>query len=115
MHRARKSTPKNFPESGARGFLLKEAPVSDLARAVGSADRRRPELVLDGLLGSVLQGLALLLFLVLLPFWTSLLVRTVAWVVLLQKEGVLNSLFHTAASGGAPAACGSGALRAGPR
>jgi putative spermidine/putrescine transport system permease protein len=35
----------------------------------------------------------LLLFLVLLPFWTSLLVRTVAWVVLLQKEGVLNSLF----------------------
>jgi len=36
---------------------------------------------------------SLLLFLVLLPFWTSLLVRTVAWVVLLQKEGVLNSLF----------------------
>jgi len=35
----------------------------------------------------------MLLFLVLLPFWTSLLVRTVAWVVLLQKEGVLNSLF----------------------
>jgi putative spermidine/putrescine transport system permease protein len=36
---------------------------------------------------------SLLLFLVLLPFWTSLLVRTTAWVVLLQKEGVLNSLF----------------------
>src|SRR6266550_3043658 len=35
----------------------------------------------------------LMLFLVLLPFWTSLLVRTLAWVVLLQKEGVLNSLF----------------------
>jgi len=35
---------------------------------------------------------AVLLFLVLLPFWTSLLVRTLAWVVLLQKEGVLNSL-----------------------
>jgi len=35
---------------------------------------------------------AVLLFLVLLPFWTSLLVRTAAWVVLLQKEGVLNSL-----------------------
>ena len=33
-----------------------------------------------------------LLFLVLLPFWTSLLVRTVAWVVLLQREGVLNNL-----------------------
>ena len=35
---------------------------------------------------------AALLFLVLLPFWTSLLVRTVAWVVLLQREGILNSL-----------------------
>jgi putative spermidine/putrescine transport system permease protein len=35
---------------------------------------------------------SVLLFLVLLPFWTSLLVRTAAWVVLLQKEGVLNSL-----------------------
>jgi putative spermidine/putrescine transport system permease protein len=35
---------------------------------------------------------ALLLFLVLLPFWTSLLVRTVAWVVLLQREGILNNL-----------------------
>ncbi len=28
-----------------------------------------------------------LLLLVLLPFWTSLLVRTVAWIVLLQHEG----------------------------
>jgi putative spermidine/putrescine transport system permease protein len=35
---------------------------------------------------------AVLLFLVLLPFWTSLLVRTVAWVVLLQREGILNSM-----------------------
>jgi putative spermidine/putrescine transport system permease protein len=32
----------------------------------------------------------LLLILVLLPFWTSLLVRTSAWVVLLQQQGVLN-------------------------
>jgi putative spermidine/putrescine transport system permease protein len=38
------------------------------------------------------QRAAMLLFLVLLPFWTSLLVRTVAWVVLLQREGVLNNL-----------------------
>ncbi|MET0442257.1 MAG: ABC transporter permease [Casimicrobiaceae bacterium] len=38
------------------------------------------------------QRAAILIFLVLLPFWTSLLVRTVAWVVLLQKEGVLNSM-----------------------
>jgi len=32
-----------------------------------------------------------LMVLVLLPFWTSLLVRTAAWVVLLQREGIVNS------------------------
>jgi putative spermidine/putrescine transport system permease protein len=31
-----------------------------------------------------------LLILVLLPFWTSLLVRTSAWIVLLQDQGVIN-------------------------
>ncbi len=35
----------------------------------------------------------LLLILVLLPFWTSLLVRTSAWKVLLQQQGVINDLF----------------------
>ncbi len=39
---------------------------------------------------------AILLFLVLLPFWTSLLVRTVAWVVLLQREGLVNDALMTA-------------------
>lgn len=34
----------------------------------------------------------LLMILVLLPFWTSLLVRTTAWIVLLQSNGVLNDL-----------------------
>ena len=34
----------------------------------------------------------LLLILVLIPFWTSLLVRTTAWIVLLQTQGVLNDL-----------------------
>ncbi len=34
----------------------------------------------------------LLMILVLLPFWTSLLVRTSAWIALLQQEGVINSL-----------------------
>ena len=33
-----------------------------------------------------------LMILVLLPFWTSLLVRTVSWIVLLQSSGVINSL-----------------------
>ena len=33
----------------------------------------------------------LLLICVLLPFWVSLLVRTTAWVVLLQREGVVNA------------------------
>jgi len=32
----------------------------------------------------------LLLILVLLPFWTSLLVRTSSWIVLLQQQGVVN-------------------------
>ena len=32
----------------------------------------------------------LLMILVLLPFWTSLLVRTTAWIVLLQNEGIVN-------------------------
>jgi putative spermidine/putrescine transport system permease protein len=34
----------------------------------------------------------LLLILVLLPFWTSLLVRTTAWIAMLQGEGVMNDL-----------------------
>ena len=35
----------------------------------------------------------LLMILVLLPFWTSLLVRTTSWIVLLQGEGVVNEMF----------------------
>ena len=38
----------------------------------------------------------LLLILVLLPFWTSLLVRTTAWVVLLQTQGVINDALVSA-------------------
>jgi putative spermidine/putrescine transport system permease protein len=34
----------------------------------------------------------LLLILVLLPFWTSVMVRTAAWVVLLQSEGLVNQV-----------------------
>ncbi|MCY4542245.1 MAG: ABC transporter permease [Rhodobacteraceae bacterium] len=34
----------------------------------------------------------ILLILVLLPFWTSLLVRTAAWKVLLQEQGVINDI-----------------------
>src|SRR5690606_39318327 len=33
-----------------------------------------------------------LMLLVIIPFWTSLLVRTTAWYVLLQPNGVVNSL-----------------------
>ena len=33
----------------------------------------------------------LLMIFVLLPFWTSLLVRTTSWIVLLQQQGVINS------------------------
>ncbi|MEG9861305.1 MAG: ABC transporter permease [Parvularculales bacterium] len=34
----------------------------------------------------------ILMICVLLPFWTSLLVRTTSWIVLLQSEGVLNDI-----------------------
>jgi len=34
----------------------------------------------------------LLMICVLLPFWTSLLVRTVAWMIILQQNGVFNNL-----------------------
>lgn len=37
----------------------------------------------------------LLMILVLLPFWTSLLVRTTSWIVLLQGQGVVNDLLVT--------------------
>lgn len=35
----------------------------------------------------------LMMIMVLLPFWTSLLVRTTSWIVLLQTHGPLNDLF----------------------
>lgn len=35
---------------------------------------------------------AVMMLMVLLPLWTSLLVRTTAWVVLLQSDGVINSI-----------------------
>ena len=34
----------------------------------------------------------LLLMLVMIPFWTSFLIRTYAWVTILKSEGLLNSL-----------------------
>jgi putative spermidine/putrescine transport system permease protein len=34
----------------------------------------------------------LLMIMVLLPFWTSLLVRTTAWIAILQTEGIINDL-----------------------
>jgi putative spermidine/putrescine transport system permease protein len=46
-------------------------------------------------LASLPAGISnLLMILVLLPFWTSLLVRTGAWVVLLQREGPINGLLQ---------------------
>ncbi len=34
----------------------------------------------------------LLIFVVLIPFWSSILVRTFAWMVLLQKRGLINTI-----------------------
>lgn len=39
-----------------------------------------------------LRQASLLMILVLLPFWTSLLVRTTSWMVLLQGQGVINNV-----------------------
>jgi putative spermidine/putrescine transport system permease protein len=43
--------------------------------------------------GPRLRGM--LTMLVLLPFWTSLMVRTFAWVILLQDTGVINQILGT--------------------
>jgi putative spermidine/putrescine transport system permease protein len=42
---------------------------------------------------------AVLMALVLLPFWTSLMARTFAWLVLLQDTGVVNSLLSSVGIG----------------
>src|SRR5207244_3089675 len=39
-------------------------------------------------------ALRIIMVLVLLPLWTSILVRTYAWMVLLQANGVLNNLLR---------------------
>jgi spermidine/putrescine transport system permease protein len=39
---------------------------------------------------------AVLLILVMLPFWTSYLIRTYAWITILGDDGVINSLLQTA-------------------
>ena len=39
-----------------------------------------------------LRSSNLLMIMVLLPFWTSLLVRTTAWIAILQSQGVINDL-----------------------
>ncbi|WP_259755361.1 ABC transporter permease [Pseudomonas sp. GCEP-101] len=45
---------------------------------------------------------AVFLFLVMLPFWSNYLIRTYAWIVLLNREGLLNRLFHLLGYGGEP-------------
>ena len=42
------------------------------------------------------RWMGVLLLLVLVPFWTSLLVRTTSWIVLLQQQGVVNDVLVTA-------------------
>lgn len=37
----------------------------------------------------------LLLFLVIIPFWTNFLVRTYAWMVILRSEGVINTILQS--------------------
>ena len=42
-----------------------------------------------------LRSSNLLMILVLLPFWTSLLVRTTSWIAILQRDGVVNEILVT--------------------
>jgi putative spermidine/putrescine transport system permease protein len=44
----------------------------------------------------------LLMVLVLLPFWTSLLVRSAAWIVLLQDQGLINQIMQASGLTDAP-------------
>lgn len=44
----------------------------------------------------------ILIVMVLLPFWTSALVRTAAWIVILQRNGILNSLLTSSGITDAP-------------
>jgi spermidine/putrescine transport system permease protein len=43
-----------------------------------------------------------LLLLVMVPFWTSFLIRTYAWITLLKQEGLINSLLQSLALTAAP-------------
>ncbi|MDX3973507.1 ABC transporter permease [Shinella sp.] len=45
----------------------------------------------------------LMLFCILLPFWTSLLVRTMSWIVVLQTNGVLNGVLSSIGAVSEPA------------
>lgn len=45
------------------------------------------------------RGRGVLTLLVLLPFWTSLMVRTFAWTILLQDTGVINKMLGTVGIG----------------
>ncbi len=72
------------------GILLKSAKIAALATlfavligypaayAIARAPRHRQPVYL---------------FLVMLPFWSNYLIRTYAWIVLLNREGLLNKLF----------------------
>ncbi|HUL53729.1 MAG TPA: ABC transporter permease, partial [Opitutaceae bacterium] len=43
-----------------------------------------------------------LLLLVMVPFWTSFLIRTYAWITILKQEGLLNGLLHQVAPAAQP-------------
>ncbi|WP_181763103.1 ABC transporter permease [Mesorhizobium sp. B2-4-13] len=48
------------------------------------------------------RGHQLALFAVLMPLWTSILVRSAAWIILLQKNGIVNQLLQGAGITGEP-------------
>ncbi len=56
----------------------------------------------------------LLLFLVTLPFWTSFLIRTYAWILLLRTEGIINNAFLASESFSSPCPCSTTTSRSLP-
>jgi len=65
-----------------------EAHVRAAMRAIGAEARAAARVLAN----APARSANLLMILVLIPFWTSLLVRTTAWFVLLQDNGPINGL-----------------------
>ncbi|GLW99344.1 hypothetical protein Misp02_34310 [Microtetraspora sp. NBRC 16547] len=88
-----------FADGTTRTILVRTLVVAALVTAV-TLVLAYPYAYLMSLSGPGVR--ALLLFLVLLPFWSSLMARTFAWIVLLQPRGIVATLLSSIGLGGVP-------------